>query len=512
MNPRTPLPADHGVRTDRSARLVDDGRLVIGGSPPHTRVLSVAQAGEIIRWLSGALPTDAGRALAADLIAAGMAHPRPLLSYPAALPSVITVEVDGAPSRAAALAATEADVIALIPPGSLPEPGWLETALAHFTDPSVAAVVPRALPDRARPLGYVEAAVATVAADLLGLDRGTDPGPILPWGHTRPDQAPPGPTNEFTTADPLCSTPAFLIRRRALDPAPGAALLAPEAEATRATAQDGDVCSDSPGTTTVSVLSRTVPATGARYDPTLGESADTDLLWALAEAGWSVRHEPRSRVRVPVPTDPVAYLRACYALGAAAGPLARRRGCGAAGPELPWSVAAGAALLLAGRPGAALASAALGWGTRTLALLACPPGGRVPPQEAARLAGLDLLASTHAGTRALRTTWWPAAVAAAGVIATRDHPSGRARRRSRAVAVTAALILPHAFAWRRRRGTFPVDPLTWTALRTAGDAARSLGTWWGAVRAGTPAPLLPRLRPGRFSARLRSDARAGAGR
>lgn len=526
MLPRTPPPADHGIRTDHSTRLVDDGRLLIGGNPPHTRALSTAQAGEIIRWLGGAAPTDtAGRALAADLIAAGMAHPLPPAPYSAELPSFTTVEVHGASSRARALADTETDVIALLPPGARPD--RLENALAHFTDPSVAAVVPRVLPDRTRPLGYVETAVAAVAADLLGLDRGTDPGPVLPWGHTTPEQAPPGPAGEFITTDPLCSVPALLVRRRALGhaprtatenevsaSAPGAAPPTPDADTTRATGQDGNPCPDSQDATTVPDLSRTVPAPAVRYAPELRENADIDLLWSLTEAGWSVRHEPRSRVRVPVPTDPLDHLRACHDLGAAAGPLARRRGRGPAGPELSWTAAAGAVLLLTGRPGAALLVGALGCGTRTLTLIAHPHGGegRVPLREAARLAGTDLLTSAHTGARTLRTTWWPVAVAlgAAGVVAAKGRPSGKSRRRTvrRTAAIAAALLLPHTFAWHRRRGTSPVDPVTWTVLRTAGDAARSLGTWRGAARARTLAPLLPRLRPRRLSAWPRSAARA----
>ena len=181
-------------------------------------------------------------------------------------------------------------------------------------------------PDQA-PRRYVEAEVAAVAADLLGLDRGAVPGPLLPWGPTRAGQAPAGPTGEFTTTDPLCSVPVLLVRRRALGPVlrpgtenevarltPGAAPLAPEADTTRSTGQEGDPCPGPQDVTTVPILSRTVSTPTVHHDPKLEEGADIDLLWSLA-----------------------GHLRACYDLGAAAGPLAL---VGAARPDRnfpgPW--------------------------------------------------------------------------------------------------------------------------------------------------------------------------------
>ncbi|XKK37763.1 hypothetical protein HFP72_23980 [Nocardiopsis sp. ARC36] len=35
-------------------------------------------------------------------------------------------------------------------------------------------------------------------------------------------------------------------------------------------------------------------------------------------------------------------------------------------------------------------------------------------------------------------------------------------------------------------------PVTWTVLGAAGDAARSLGAWWGMAGALSAAPLVPR--------------------
>lgn len=77
---------------------------------------------------------------------------------------------------AADLTTTDPDVIALLPPGTHPEPGLLESALAHFTDPSAAAVVPGVLPDRARPLGVCRGS---------GGGRGRRPARARPWRRPR---------------------------------------------------------------------------------------------------------------------------------------------------------------------------------------------------------------------------------------------------------------------------------------------------------------------------------------
>ncbi|PDP89143.1 family 2 glycosyl transferase [Glycomyces fuscus] len=515
MLSRSPLPPGLGVEIDRAARLADEGRVLVGGSPPRAVRLTPGQVSALIRWLSRAVPRDAGEGLfARDLIRAGLAHPRPLplapgdtvevavvgRAGPAALgatldhlaeyrhgPRTVVVGASGADAWTArrhgarvvpgpaggagalaeALRACSAEFVALVEAGTRPAPGWLETALGHFADPDVAAVVPRVLADRSACLGHAQMTVASVAARRAGADRGADPAPVLPWGHALPRQERPGSANEHT--DPLRPVPVMVLRRSA-----------------------------------------------AGLDPDLGAAAGLDLLWRLAEQGWSVRYEPRSRVWAPPTTDLGAYLRACFTSGAVAGPLASRRDGRAAGPALSWAGAAGLALAFAGRPGAALLAGALGGAAVTGALVA---GARTPLPEAARLAGLDLAHTVRAGTHAVRTAWWPLAAAAAvgGAVLRRRGPgaaggsadprppaggrrspgrrgfSGRADRI--ALAAGAALVVPHVAAWHRGRGAALAGPVTWTALGMAGDAARSLGTWWGVARSGSPAPLVPRLVP-----------------
>jgi hypothetical protein len=364
---------------------------------------------------------------------------------------VVPGPAGGAGAGAEALRACSAEFVALVEAGTRPAPGWLETALGHFADPDVAAVVPRVLADRSACLSHAQMTVASVAARRTGADRGADPAPVLPWGHALPWQERPGSANEHT--DPLRPVPVLVLRRSAVGPDPGL----------------GDA---------------------AGLDPDLGAAAGLDLLWRLAEQGWSVRYEPRSRVWASPTTGLGAYLRACFTSGAVAGPLAGRRGERAAGPALSWAGAAGLALVFAGRPGAALLAGALGGAAVTGVLVT---GARAPLPEAVRLAGLDLAHTVRAGTHAVRTGWWPLAAAAAvgGAVLRRRGSSGRAGRI--ALAAGAALAVPHLAAWYRGRGAALTGPLAWTALGMAGDAARSLGTWWGMARSGSAAPLVPRL-------------------
>ncbi|WP_236572164.1 family 2 glycosyl transferase [Nocardiopsis sp. FR4] len=492
MASRPPAPPGPGIEIDRSVRLADEGHVLLGGCPPRAVRLSPRRVSALIRWLSGSAPRGAEEErFARALVRAGLAHPRPAPLPPGedvavavvgrAGPGALAATLDrlaelhprlrpvvvgaegaeawqarrrgarvvpspsgGARARAAALRACRTEVVALLEAGTRPAAGWLDTALGHFADPGVAAVVPRVLADRSRCLGHLEMTVAAVAASRAGPDLGADPAPLLPWGHAGPRQQRPGAVNE--PADPLRPVPCLVVRRSVAD-----------------------------------------------LDPGLGAAAELDLLWRLAEQDWSVRYEPRARVWAPPTTRLGAYLRDCFVSGSCAGPLAAARDGRAAGPELPLAGAAGLVLAAFGRPGAALAAGVLGGAAVTAALAA---GGRTPLPDAVRLAGADLAYTARTATRAIRASWWPvAAAAAAGGAAAWRRGDGTARAGRLALAAGAALALPHLAAWRRGRGAALTGPLAWTALGMAGDAARSLGTWWGMARARSAAPLVPRIRP-----------------
>ncbi|RKS10341.1 hypothetical protein DFP74_6104 [Nocardiopsis sp. Huas11] len=514
----SPLPRGLGVEIDRAVRLADEGHVLVGGSPPRALRLTPSQLSALIRWASGSAPSGRSeRVLARALIQGGLAHPRPAPPvpwrstddvdvavvgqagarglartldrlaelHPAVRPLVVGATgpvarvarargarvvpgpAGGPQARAEALRVCSAEFVVLLESGSWPGPGWLDAALGHFADPGVAAVVPRVLTERPRAAGHWRRTVAAVAASRAGADRGADPSPVLPWG-----QGPgrPGAGNEHTAADPLRPLPALVLRRCALDGRPVAAP-APEA------AEYGSGWSEADGDA----------IGGAVLAPELGAGAELDLVWRLAERGWAVRYEPRARLwSLPV-TDLGGYLRACFGTGALVAPLARRHGRRAAGPELYPEGAVGLALAASGRPGSGAAVAAL----TGVAAVREEPGGALPPwPETARSVVGDVAHTARLGSRALREAWWP--VAASAVLACALRRDRGARRI--ALVGGAALVLPHLSAWRADRGAVLVGPLTWTALSMAGDAARSAGTWWGALRSGSVAPLVPRLR------------------
>ncbi|MDE3719880.1 glycosyltransferase [Nocardiopsis sp. N85] len=494
MASRSPLTSGLGVRLDRAVRLADEGHVLVGGDPIRSFRLTSRQVSGVIRWVSGAPTRDLDEAATADaLVRAGLAHPRPIGVRPDLTVDVVVIDrgaaggliatldrlerlhpglepivvgatgpaaraarahgarvlpgpVGGAAARALALTVSDADLVALIDAGQVPMPGWLEACVGHFADPGVAAVLPRVLVDRSVPAGAGATAVAAVAAARVVPDRGPDPAPVLPWGHTTPDRARPAGA---ALGDPLRPATSLVLRRDAV----------------------GEL----------------------RPDPSLGVAAELELLWGLVDRGASVRYEPRARILARPLDDLGGYLRSCAEIGVRGAALARRRGARAAGPELSRIGAAALALLVAGRPLSALTCVAVGGGA-SVATLAAPPSRTAPA------VGRSLVREAGVISSALRGAWWPpavAAVAAGSAGIARDLGRGRRVRRGRVVAVAAvasALVVPHLTSWRTSRGTAPVDPLTWTALGIAGDAARGAGVWWGMVRSRTVAPLVPRVR------------------
>ncbi|MYR34110.1 glycosyltransferase [Nocardiopsis alba] len=503
-----PLPRGLGIEIDRSVRFTDEGHVLVGGTPPRALRLPATGVGSVIRGISGARPTDLDeRILARTLVEAGLAHPRPAPAaldertrivligrggaidpaalittldliaehHPGARPLVVgatgiaartarargarTVDgpTGGPGALAAALAVCDGEFLALLEAGAEPSPGWLENALGHFVDPDVAAVIPRTLAVR-RPLGPSGMTVAALHA--LRADRGADPAPVLPWGHGHRGRGRPSPPEEHGAADPLEPVRVLVARRAAV-----------------------------------------------RVSHDAGELAGTDLVWRAAEEGWSVRYEPRSRVRLPMPDGIGTYLRSRFVHAAEGGATARRYGRWATGPEMSPHGLVALLSVLGGRPVSGLVIGAAG-AALTARGLAGEAGA--PTLEAVRPAVVDLTSAVRAGARTARTTWWPvlAGMVVAGAAA---GAGGRRRGLVRgAFLAGAVLTVPHLASWRRRRGTATVGPLGWTALAVAGDAACALGTWWGVARSGSLAPLIPRVRSPLFSTSLESP-QVGAG-
>jgi len=480
--PPTP-PGDHlaglVVAVDPSVRVMEGGRVLLGGSPLRVVRLSAAGAKVVGRLMEGA-PVPAGRGattLVRRLLDGGLVHPRwgagpyatsdvtvvvPVLGAvppdlladlaggggpgPGGVGAVLVVD-DASPSpvpapnhdvatvvrrltnggpaaaRNTGLGLVTTPLVAFVDADCRPEPGWLDRVLPHFADPLVAAVAPRivAADDGGDPSRGV---VARYEAARSALDLGPDEGRVR--------------------------------ARTRVSFVPSAALVA-RTDVLRALG-------------------------GFDEDMVVGE--DVDLVWRLDEAGWGVRYEPAARVGHHHRTDPRAWARRRFDYGTSAGPLARRHP-GALVPveASAWSVAAWG-LAAAGHPvlGAGVAATSTGLLARRLSTL------EHPTAVAARLTGLGHLGAGRLLASALVRPWWPLTLLAAR------------HRRLRPVAVAAAVV-PPLLEWRRRRP--PLDPVRWTALRLADDAAYSTGVWVGAWRSRTSEPLRPDLtswpRPGTYT-------------
>ena len=451
------------LELDASVRALGDGRVLLGGQPVRLLRLTRAGADLVAAWTGGApVGADRGaRALAARLVAAGLAHPRPAagpwgredvavvvpardrpdalaacLAWLGPAGDVVVVDdgsrdpatlaavaaeggarvvrrpVSGGPAAArnTGLRATSAPLVAFVDSDTLPVGDWLEPLLRHFADPSVGAVAPRIRV----PAGG--GAVAAYEAVRSPLDLGTAPGVVAP-GHRI----------SFVPSATL------VVRREAV----------------------GE----------------------AGFDEAMRFGEDVDLVWRLGAAGWSVRYEPAAEVEHPHRSGPRAWLAQRVAYGSSAGALAQRHPGRLHHVVVPtWAIAPWV-LGLAGRPGWALAAAATGTAL-VVARLPALPGVR---REVALMA-----AGAHGrvARQAFDACWraYPPLLAAA--LATR-----RGRR-----LVAGGLAVSVALDWRERRPA--LDPVRYGALRVADDLAYATGVWLGCIRARQAGPLLPALARG----------------
>ncbi|WP_329568030.1 mycofactocin biosynthesis glycosyltransferase MftF [Streptomyces sp. NBC_01361] len=174
---------------DPGLRTVAGGQVLIGGSPLRVLRLSSEGARLVTGWLDGkTVGTDSGpRRLAERLVRAGLAHPLPKQATHSAQDVTVVVPVrdhaegltllrgglrdtavasvllidDGSASpvagatvrhntaggpasaRNAGAGLADTEFIAFLDADVVPQPGWLEPLLAHFSNPEVAVVAPR---------------------------------------------------------------------------------------------------------------------------------------------------------------------------------------------------------------------------------------------------------------------------------------------------------------------------------------------------------------------------------
>ncbi len=440
---------------DDAVRRLDGDRVLLGGSPRRLLTLSDKARGVLARaeWDS---PT--GRALAARLIDAGFAHPRPrggpgLAEVSVVIPvrdrerelrrllagldpalEVIVVD-DGsivplagaairhpvaqgpAAARNAGIAAAGRPFVAVLDSDVVAPAGWLDALLPHFADPKVAAVAPRVVAARTNETsGPISRVLARYDAARSPLDLGRAPAKVTPGSRVS-----------------YLPAAALVVRRAALGEGP------------------------------------------PFFDDSLRFGEDVDLIWRLIEAGWTVRYEPASAVGHAHRTTLRAAAAQRFGYGSSAAPLAARH----PGKLAPfainrWTLAAWS-LLVAGHPAAAAGTLTIAAGrlARTLPV-------QRPLPLAAELVGGGALASGRALAEALTRPYAPLALPlllAAG-------------RRGRRLAA-AAMLLPAAAEYRRARPE--LDPFRWTLLRAADDLAYGSGVWAGCRRERSLAALRPRV-------------------
>lgn len=446
---------DPGVRLHRGP----GGALLVGGQPLRVLRLSPAAGDAVQRWrAAGAAVGPGEQALAARLHALGVAVVRPQRSRWTTADVTVVVPVRDRPEQLdRCLAALGACARVLVVDDASCRPGPIaRVAAQHRADLVVRPV--NGGPAAARNAGLALATTPLVCfvdsdcqvpdgwlAELLPALDAPDAAAV---GPRVVGAGGPGRRRRFETA---CG-PLDLGR------SPG-----PVGRGTRV------------GYLPAAVLLCRREALGQGFESSLRVGEDVDLVWRLAEAGWSVRYEPRVEVRHETRADRRSWLRQRAGYGRSAALLdARHPGRLAPVVVSRWSVPA-LVCLAARRPGPALACTALSAAVLWTRL----PAGPGRTAEAVRLSvqgpGWALLGL---GTAAARP-WLPALLPLAAVSA----PA----RRLTAAAVAVRLV--------RERGSRPpgLGLTAWAVLRLADDLAYACGVWAGALRGRRTGPLLPRL-------------------
>lgn len=465
LDPAEPLPLGFRVALDERVRRVGAGD-VLGGRP--ARLLKLSGAGRtVLDGLLGQGVTDRpGAVLGRRLLDAGVLHPTPA-PQPAGGRAAVVVPVRDAVAdldRCLAALGDGAPVI-VVDDGSADPAAVDRVARRHG-----ARLVRRAVaggPAAARNAGVTalpdEAAfVAFVDSDVVvrrgWLDR------LL--GHF---------------ADPAVG--AVAPRVAGAPPLDGSGVVARFAAARSPLDLGGDPGPVRPGAavaylpSAALVVRRDALAAIGGFDAALRFGEDVDLIWRLHDAGWRVRYDPTEQVTHREPSRLAPLLRRRFAYGRSAGPLARRHP-GRLAPlrARPWPLAVAGLAMLGPAPAPAAVVAAAGAGVAARRL----HRSGVPASETARLIAAGASGTARALSRVTAQLLLPAALTAAAV----DR-----RRRLPLLALLAAD--PVARWWVERP---PVDPVRWTLLSLADEAAYGTGVWAGALQQRTAGPVLPSFR------------------
>ena len=220
-------------------------------------------------------------------------------------------------------------------------------------------------------------------------------------------------------------------------------------------------------------------AAAVPFDESLLVGEDVDFVWRLAASGWLVRYEPSVVVTHAARTTWLGWVAQRFSYGVSASTLEARHGDAAAPLRADPRVLGTLALVLAGRPRAALGL--LSWSASSLAKQLDGISTRGGSESAARMIAVRGTALAAPGlARGAFRTYGPLLVVAAVACSPLRRP---------VVALTAT-----ATAVRWWRAGRPGKPVVFAAMSLADDLVYGAGVITGAVRARRVGALRPRLR------------------
>lgn len=458
------LPNGFVVRLNRHTRVVDDGAVLVGGTPTRiSRLTPLAR--RHLRGRTIAVTDAANRSLADHLVATGMADP----------------VVESLPEVDLALATV------VIPVHDRPR--QLERLLAGL----VGALRVIVVDDASREPAPIAAVARRHGAELVVLTENVGPAGARNAGLARVET----PYVVFVDSDVVAEPSAIATMLRHFAD-PGLAMVAPRVlglesadpnwitryEDARSSLDLGSDSSSVRPRSPVSWVSSTclvarVSAIGDGFDESMRVGEDVDLVWRLVERGLRVRFEPAAVVRHEHRTTLRTWLGRKFFYGTGAHPLAERHPDDIAPVVLPpWG--AGLLLVLAAQRRWSLPAAAAIVGVTVFRIGRRATAAQHPYLLATRLTGYGVLRAIAQGFALLLRHWWPLTLVGCLV-------SRRLRR-----AVVAAAIADTA--WEFARTAPRLDPVRFGVARRLDDVAYGAGVWWSAIRARSPKALVPDVR------------------
>ena len=452
------FPAGAVLTLDDSARWLGEAHLA-GGSPFRLLRLTPAGADQVRRWTDGEplAESEGARLLARRLVDAGLAHPR----WPSGDGSrsiTVVIPVRDRPQEIGELLPLLVGLEVLVVDDGSADPD----ALAEVIEGTGARLIRRDVaggPGAARNTGLAE--VTTPLTCFLDSDCRPSAGFLdLLVSHLSDESV-------ALVAPRIVGAPALgLLGRFEMTCSPLDVGGAP------ARVRPGGIVTFVPS---ACMVVRTVLGPDLFNEDLLG-GEDVDLVWRLAEAGWSIRLEPAVEVEHPARSTLISWLAQRYFYGSTATDLAQLHG-DAAAPIGGSAFSVGA-----------VGSTALGFPLTAAGILSIGIGilARRLDQVVEDPLSTSVTLMTRSAVEAAPTLARQTVRSFAPLLAIGSILSRRVRR-----ATLAAVILGQLGRWWGSGSN--LDPVRFGAIGLADDLAYGAGLWSGALRKRRAGALRPRL-------------------